>query len=89
MRPHWRAPSGADAEQLRTVLAISLARDGSVDTIRVVRTTGQTDSNRGQVKLHQEAAAKAVRLAAPFILPSELYDTWKALELGFDRRLGQ
>lgn len=90
LKPHWRAPSGADVEQLRTELSIALARDGSLTSVRVLRTTGQTDSNRAQVKRHQEAAVKAVRLAAPFILPSELYDTWKLLEpVGFDRRLGQ
>jgi len=89
LKPFWKAPTGADAEQLRTELSISLARDGSLVDVRVVRTTGQTDSNRGQVRLHQEAAVKAVRLAAPFVLPTELYDAWKLLEpVGFDKRLG-
>ena len=90
IKPHWKAPTGADAEQLRTELSLRLARDGSVIDAHVVRTTGQTDSNRGQVRLHQEAALKAVRLAAPFNLPPELYDAWKAIEpLGFDKRLSQ
>jgi hypothetical protein len=41
------------------------------------------------VRLHQEAAVKAVRLAAPFVLPTELYDAWKVLEpVTFDKRLG-
>ncbi len=90
IKPHWKAPTGADAEQLRTELSLRLARDGSLLDAHVVRTTGQTDSNRGQVRLHQEAALKAVRLAAPFTLPPELYDAWKAIEpLGFDKRLSQ
>ena len=89
LKPFWKAPTGADAEQLRTELRIALARDGSVTEVRVLRTTGQTDSNRGQVRLHQEAAVKAVRLAAPFVLPAELYDAWRVLEpVGFDKRLG-
>lgn len=89
LKPHWKAPTGADAEQLRTTLSISLTRDGQVASVRVVETTGVTDSNRGQVRLHQEAAVKAVRLAAPFVLPAELYDAWKVLEpVGFDKRLG-
>ena len=89
LKPHWKAPTGADAEKLRTTLSISLARDGTVAAVRVIETTGQTDSNRGQVRLHQEAAVKAVRLAAPFVLPAELYDAWKVLEpVGFDKRLG-
>lgn len=89
LKPHWKAPTGADGEQLRTTLSIALNRDGSVASVRVLETTGQTPSNRGQVRLHQEAAMKAVRLAAPFVLPAELYDAWKVLEpVGFDRRLG-
>ena len=89
LKPHWKAPTGADAELLRTELSISLGPDGSVRDVHVIRTTGQTDSNRAQVKLHQEAAVKAVRLAAPFALPAELYDAWKLLEpVSFDKRLG-
>lgn len=89
LKPHWKAPTGADAQLLRTELSISLSRDGQVTDVHVIRTTGQTDSNRGQVRLHQEAAMKAVRLAAPFSLPAELYDAWKLLEpVGFDKRLG-
>ena len=89
LKPHWKAPTGADAEQLRTTLSITLNRDGTVAAVRVIDTTGITDSNRGQVRLHQEAAVKAVRLAAPFVLPADLYDAWKVLEpVGFDKRLG-
>jgi hypothetical protein len=89
LKPHWKAPTGADAEQLRTMLSIRLNGDGTVAAVRVIETTGVTDSNRGQVRLHQEAAVKAVRLAAPFVLPTELYDAWKVLEpVTFDKRLG-
>ena len=89
LKPHWKAPTGADAEALRTTLSIALNRDGTVASVRVLDTSGQTPSNRGQVRLHQEAAVKAVRLAAPFVLPAELYDAWKVLEpVGFDKRLG-
>jgi len=72
-------------------LRVRLARDGSVTAVEVLRTTGITESNRGQVKLHQEAAMKAVRLASPFAgLPAEFYDVWNTLEtVGFDRRLSQ
>ena len=89
LKPHWKAPTGADAEKLRTLLSIRLNPDGTVAAVRVIESTGVTDSNRGQVRLHQEAAVKAVRLAAPFVLPTELYDAWKVLEpVGFDKRLG-
>lgn len=90
LKPHWKAPTGADVERLRTELAISLAPDGSVRKIDVLRTTGQTESNRPQVKPHQEQAVRAVRLASPFKLPPQHYDTWKLLSpLGFDKRLSQ
>lgn len=89
LKPHWKAPTGADAEQLRTEVAISLAANGAVTGIRIVRTTGQTASNRPQVRLHQEQAERAVRLAAPFRLPAEYYSAWKQLRVTFDKRLSQ
>lgn len=90
LKPHWKAPSGADSEQLRTELSISLARDGSVTGIEFLRQTGITDSNRGQAQLHKENAIKAVRLAAPFQLPPKYYDAWKLLSpIRFDKRLSQ
>jgi len=90
LKPHWKSPSGADAELLRTELSIWLARDGSVTRVEVIRTTGQTASNRPQVKLHQEQALRAVRLASPFNLPDKFYDEWKYLSpIGFDRKLSR
>jgi hypothetical protein len=90
LRPHWKAPSGADAELLRTQLSIWLARDGSVTRVELIGTSGQTPSNRPQVKLHQEQALRAVRLASPFKLPDKFYDAWKFLSpIGFDRKLSR
>ena len=90
LKPHWKAPTGADAENLRTELEITLAKSGAVTGIRVLRTTGITASNRPQVALHQEQAKRAVRLASPFELPDEYYDVWKILSpIGFDKRLSQ
>jgi outer membrane biosynthesis protein TonB len=89
LKPHWRAPTGADAELLRTQLTVTLSRSGAVVSIDDISTSGQTASNRSQVKLHQEQAVRAVRLAAPFRLPPEYYDSWKAIRPTFDRRLSQ
>lgn len=91
LKPHWKAPTGADAELLRTELRVELSKDGSViGTPDVVRQTGITASNKTQAKLHAEQAIKAVRLASPFKLPPQFYDEWRVLEpLGFDRRLSQ
>ena len=88
LKPHWRAPSGADVEQLATVLEVRLARDGSIiGEPQVVDQTGINASNRSQAGLHRENAIRAVRLAAPFNLPGEYYDAWKVIRPRFDRRL--
>lgn len=88
IKPYWKAPTGADVELLRTTVAFRLARDGSlIGDPEVVATTGQTQSNSAQVRVYQEQALKAVRLAAPFRLPPDLYDGWKSLNINFDKRL--
>ena len=89
LKPHWKSPTGADAELLRTELSVSLAPSGAVTDVDVVRTTGQTDSNRPQVRLHQEQAIRAARLASPFRLPPEFYEAWKVIRPTFDKRLSQ
>lgn len=90
LKPHWKAPTGADVEQLRTLLSIHLNPDGTVAAVKVIDTTGVTESNRAQVHLYEEAAVKAVRLAAPFVLPTDHYDEWRVLEpVTFDKRLGR
>jgi hypothetical protein len=91
VKPHWQrnVPTGADAEQLRTELIITLSRSGSVTGMRVAGTTGVTASNRPQVALHQERAKKAITLAAPFDLPDEFYENWKELTITLDLRLSQ
>lgn len=90
LKPHWRAPTGADADQLVTIVSARLNRDGSLaGTPQVVSQTGVTASNRAQADLHKERAVRAVQLAAPFNLPEEFYDEWKLLRPRFDRRLSQ
>lgn len=90
LKPHWKAPTGADVESLRTIVNVKLARDGSVvGTPEIVDTLGITASNRTQVRLHQEQAVKAIRLAAPFSLPAQYYSSWQFLQLTFDKRLSQ
>lgn len=90
LKPHWQAPQGAEAELLVTRVRFRLNRDGSLaGDPQVVSTTGQTDANRTQVQRHQEQAVRAVKLAAPFQLPDDLYDGWKVVTTNFDRRLSQ
>lgn len=88
LRPHWRAPTGADVELLRTQVEIRLNRDGTLAAPpRVIGQTGVTASNRPQADLHKERALSAAKLAAPFRLPAEYFEAWKLITPTFDRRL--
>ena len=92
LKPHWRPPSGADADQLVTLLEVRLDRSGAViGTPEVIDQLGVTASNRPQAKLHAERAIQAVKLASPFRnLPDEFYEQWKWLRpLRFDARLNR
>jgi hypothetical protein len=90
LKPHWSPPSGVDVDRLVTVVRFRLNRDGSLDgTPEIVRQTGITDANRLQAPRHQEQAIRAVRLAAPFDLPEQLYSGWRVITSNFDNRLAQ
>ena len=91
LKPKWVAPQGMEAEKLVTILAWDLNPDGTLaGSPRVVRQDGITDANRAQAQRHAEQAVRAVRLAAPFDLPTEYYPAWKRIaEFRFDRRLSQ
>jgi hypothetical protein len=92
LKPHWRPPSGADADQLITLLEVRLDRNGAViGTPEIIDQQGVTASNRPQAKLHAERAIQAVKLASPFRnMPPEFYDQWKWLRpLRFDARLNR
>jgi outer membrane biosynthesis protein TonB len=90
LKPHWQAPQGADVELLVTKVRFRLNRDGTLaGNPEVVSTTGQNAANQAQVARHQEQAVRAVRLAAPFNLPDDLYEGWKVVTTNFDRRLSQ
>lgn len=90
LKPHWKSPTGADVELLRTTLIVRLKRDGSIDGAPTLDSqTGANESNRGQANLHVDQAIRAVRLAAPFQLPAEYYDAWKIIRPTFDKRLSQ
>lgn len=90
LKPHWKSPTGADVELLRTTLIVHLKRDGTIDGRPTLDSqTGVNDSNRIQAKLHVDQAIRAVRLAAPFQLPAEYYDAWKIIRPTFDKRLSQ
>ncbi|NCP14233.1 MAG: energy transducer TonB [Sphingomonadales bacterium] len=89
LRPHWSAPSGVDTEKLVSIVSWNLNADGTLRGRPTCKTTegSITASNRPQASVHCERAIRAVQLAAPFNLPEQFYDRWKALEWQFDRRL--
>jgi hypothetical protein len=89
LRPNWAAPSGLEAELLVSTVSWELNPDGSLKGTPRCRTAPSsiTASNRPQADLHCERAIRAVQRAAPFNLPDQFYDRWKALEWQFDRRL--
>lgn len=91
LKPKWVAPQGAEADQLVTVLSWDLNADGTLaGPPRLVSQSGVTDANRAQAQRHVEQAMRAVRLAAPFDLPSDLYAAWKHVaQFRFDRKLSQ
>ena len=90
LKPHWKSPTGADVELLRTTLIVRLKRDGSIDGSPTLDSQiGVNESNRIQAKLHVDQAIRAVRLASPFQLPAEYYDAWKTIRPTFDKRLSQ
>lgn len=90
LKPHWASPQGVDVELLVTKVRFRLNPDGSLaGEPQVLGTTGQTAANAAQVKRHQEQAVRAVKLAAPFNLPEDLYNSWKVVTTNFDRRLSQ
>ena len=91
LKPKWSAPQGAEADQLVTVLSWELNPDGTLaGPPRLVSQTGITDANRPQAQRHVEQAMRAVRLAAPFDLPPDLYPAWKRVgQFRFDRKLSQ
>jgi len=91
LKPKWVAPQGAESDQLVTVLAWDMNPDGSLaGSPRVVSQSGVTDANRAQAQRHIEQAIRAVRLAAPFDLPQDLYPAWKHVaSFRFDRKLSQ
>ncbi len=91
LKPRWKSPTGADVDQLVTILSWNLNQDGSLaGDPTFVSQAGETPSNSAQAKLHRENAIKAVRAAAPFKLPAEHYALWKSvISFRFDKRLSQ
>lgn len=88
IKKYWRAPTGVDAELLRSNLVVTLNRDGSVGSITVQSQSGENENNSNLKALHAERAVSAVRRAAPFELPPEHYAIWQSLgPITFDKRL--
>ena len=80
LRPHWKPPEGADAEQLFTMVSFRLNENGSLSgTPQCKPTQGVTPSNQAQANIHCREAIRAIRGAAPFNLPDRFYNAWKSV----------
>lgn len=81
IKRHWKPPTGADAELLRTKVTARLDRKGNIVGTPTATTTGITASNRSQADVHKERAIAAVKLAAPFTtFPDKYYSEWDIIE---------
>ncbi|TFI59983.1 hypothetical protein E2493_01650 [Sphingomonas parva] len=89
VKPHWKAPAGAGAEQMQTTVELTLSPTGEITNVEPIGTTGATTATAALVKRHQDNAVRAIRRAAPFRLPPQSYDAWKVIRLTFDRRLSK
>ncbi|MFM7028586.1 MAG: TonB C-terminal domain-containing protein [Chakrabartia sp.] len=88
IKRYWRAPTGVDAELLKTNIVVTLKPDGTIGSITVVSQSGVTENNENLKALHAERAISAIRRAAPFPLPPEHYAIWQSLgPITFDKRL--
>lgn len=88
IKKYWRAPTGVDAELLRSNLVVTLNKDGSIGSVTVVSQSGENENNSNLKALHAERARNAVLRAAPFELPPEHYAIWQSLgPITFDKRL--
>ncbi|MEH6757913.1 MAG: cell envelope biogenesis protein TolA [Parasphingorhabdus sp.] len=81
VKQHWKPPTGADAELLRTKVTARLDRSGNIVGTPSATTSGITASNQSQADVHKERAIAAVRLAAPYTtFPEKFYDEWQVIE---------
>jgi len=86
--PPWNRcrVSGLDADQLVTTVKFRLSQSGALTSFSSVTTTGVNDSNKPQVKIHQECAKKAIQLASPFDLDPDNYDYWNEYTLHLEKK---
>ncbi len=82
VRPNWqgRVPEGLNNDKIVSIVQVELNPDGSLARdLVLLGQDGVDDTNRAQAKRHAELAIRAVRLSAPFLLPSNAYEGWKKL----------
>lgn len=88
IKRYWRAPTGVDAELLKTNIVVTLKPDGTLGSVTIMSQSGVTENNENLKALHAERAVSAIRRAAPFELPPEHYAIWQSLgPITFDKRL--
>ncbi len=79
----WNPPVGAtDADDLKVVLQLQLAPDGTVMGSPQILNSGSSPFFRAAA----ESARRAVMRCQPYKLPAEKYDIWRDVKVNFDPR---
>lgn len=72
---NWFIPPGKDTRGLSVTVAVSMAADGNLTSIRVTQSSGDGAFDSSLVR--------AIRKAVPLPIPHDKYDTFRELELSF------
>ena len=83
---NWSIPAGArDAKNIKVVLRISLAQDGTVHRVKIVDQSRYKNPSETFFRAAADSAVRAAYKASPLKkLPVDKYSNWKELELTFD-----
>jgi outer membrane biosynthesis protein TonB len=84
----WSVPAGArEASDMAVLLHISLERDGTVKSVKIVDNNRYNSGNQDFYRAAADSAVRAVKKCSPLKnLPTNKYNNWKELELNFDPR---
>ncbi len=73
---HWLRPPGiSNIEQLKARVKLTLKRDGTIKSLRIVKSSGH--------QFYDNSILRAVRKAIPLPIPSDKYEKFKLLDLYF------
>lgn len=78
IQSNWYVTAGSNKlKKLEAIVRLSLDRDGSVNKVRVIKTSGQGHFDR--------SLQRAIRKSSPLPIPADKYEIYKTIELRFKR----